>query len=240
MRRKDALRLVRNFFFPPICVLCGAAAVAARVCHDCHTELPWLENACRRCAGPLPDTTGDRAVCGSCLTRPPAFDHARAAFRYEYPVDILLHDLKYRGRLFLGRVFGELIGECLSANNWLLPDILVPVPMHPRREGERGFNQAREIARSIARTTGLPLLHGKVLRERATAEQTGLGRAARRRNVRGAFVVKEDLPFEHVAIVDDVCTTGSTAGELARTLRRAGVGRISLWTVARAGLTGVL
>ena len=129
-----------------------------------------------------------------------------------------------------------------SAFAELPPDIdaLLPVPLHWQRHAVRGFNQAREIARSIARTTGLPLLHGKVLRERATAEQTGLGRAARRRNVRGAFVVKDDLPFEHVAIVDDVCTTGSTAGELARTLRRAGVGRISLWTVARAGLTGVL
>ncbi len=240
MWRKDAIRCIQDLFFPPICVLCGAAATAAGVCSDCYAELPWLKHACRRCARPLPATAGNRAVCGSCLSRPPAFNHARSAFRYEYPVDILLHDLKYRDRIFLGRTFGTLMGERLRANSWLLPDILVPVPMHPRREGHRGFNQAREIARGIAGVTGLPVLRGNVIRSRATVEQTGLGQAARRRNVRGAFVVKDELPFEHVAIVDDVSTTCSTAGELARTLRRAGVSKIGLWTVARAGLPGVL
>ena len=240
MWRTNTISCIQDLFFPPMCVLCGAAASAAGVCRDCYTELPWLKHACRCCARPLPASSGDRAVCGSCLSRPPAFDHARSAFRYEYPVDILLHDLKYRGRIFLGRTFGALISESLSASSWLLPDILVPVPLHPRREGQRGFNQAREITRGIAEITGQPVLRGRVLRGRATLEQIGLGQAGRRRNVRGAFVVKGELPFEHVAIVDDVCTTGSTAGELARTLRRAGVGHISLWTVARAGLPGVL
>ena len=237
---KYAVHYIQDLLFPPLCVLCGVAANPAGVCCDCYAELPWLQHGCRRCARPLPATAGDGAICGSCLSRPPAFDYARSAFRYEYPVDILLHDLKYHGRIFLARTFGALIAERLSANSWPLPDILIPVPLHPRREGERGFNQAWEIARGIAGVTGLLVLPGKVLRSRATVEQTGLGQAARRRNVRGAFIVKGELPFEHVAIVDDVSTTCSTAGELARTLRRAGVGKISLWTVARAGLPGVL
>ncbi|MDT8383546.1 MAG: ComF family protein [Gammaproteobacteria bacterium] len=222
---------------PPVCVLCGEAGVRAPggssdLCLACRTALPWAENPCARCALPLPATAVE-ALCGRCQTQPPAFHACLAPFRYGSPLDHLLQGLKFNGRLAQARLLGELMADWLGAVVEAPPDQLIPVPLHAARLRERGFNQALELARPIARQFGLPLnIHG-VRRRRATPPQSDLSRQQRLKNIRGAFEVVQPLGA-HVVIIDDVMTTGSTADELARTLLGAGAERVEVWVCARA------
>jgi len=151
---------------------------------------------------------------------------------YEFPVDAAIRALKFRRRLEYVPAFARLLCEASEA----LPrgiDAVVPVPLHWRRRWRRGFNQALEIGRPVARHLGVPIVHN-VSRRRATPPQSGLNAAERARNLRDAFLVRGSLPYDHVLIVDDVITTGTTAGQLARALRRAGIRKVSALAIARA------
>jgi len=172
-------------------------------------------------------------VCGRCQRRPPRFDAALAALAYRAPVDWLVQRFKFDGRLACGVVMGELLADAVSASDRPLPDALIPVPLHAARLRERGFDQARELARVLGRRLTVPVAGNCLSRIRATAAQTGLDAAGRRRNLRGAFRV-QGTPPARVALVDDVLTTGSTMGECARALKRAGCGRVEVWVAARA------
>lgn len=236
MSRLDSVykwsNVVLDACYPPTCQVCGGAgARGIDLCLPCREELPWLGPCCNRCALPLPVA----GVCGQCQCHPPPFDAVLAPLRYQPPVDWLLQGLKFHGRLSAARLLGHLLGEALAARGTGLPDLIVPVPLHPARLAERGYNQALELARPLARQLGLPLAAGLCRRTRATDTQSLLPAAARRRNVRGAFTLTGPLPGSHVAIVDDVVTTGATVAELATTLRRAGATRVEVWAVARAG-----
>jgi ComF family protein len=155
-----------------------------------------------------------------------------------YPVDRLITGAKFRRRLQHARVLGELlaaaVAEALQRGAVDRPEILVPVPLHPRRLGERGFNQALEITRPLAKRLRVPVCADLCARVRPTAEQTGLAAAERRRNVRRAFVASRAAAGARVAVVDDVITTGSTAAAVAQALREAGSAHIQVWTAARA------
>lgn len=217
--------------FPGCCLLCGErSARQCDVCAACENDLPALPCACARCAMPLGATDGDDC-CGTCLRRAPPQDALRAAFRYAFPLDRLIQRFKFHGEQSCGRVLGELLASRLSVH--APPACLVPVPLHASRLRERGFNQAEELFRPLARRLRLPLLNGLVTRQRETAVQSGMDAAARRRNVRGAFALLDDRLPAHVAIVDDVVTTGSTVGEIASLLKRAGVERVDVWALAR-------
>lgn len=219
--------------FPPRCQLCGAPGVARRdLCAGCHGDLPWLGAACVHCAAPLP-ATGH--TCGDCQRRPPRFDRVLAPFRYGPPLDHLVQRLKFHQDLAAGRLLGELMAERVLADRIPLPDCLLPVPLHPTRLAERGFNQALEIGRPIRKALGIPIAPRLVRRVKATATQSLLPAARRAGNLRGAFAVAGGPVPEHVAILDDVLTTGATTGELARVLKRAGVKTVQVWVVARAG-----
>jgi ComF family protein len=195
----------------------------------CERDLPWNDGACPLCA--LPATRAGGA-CGGCLRRPPRWDSAFALLRYEYPADGLIKVFKYGQRLAVGRVLGELMAERLAGRP--LPALILPVPLHPSRERERGFNQAMELARPLAAELGIGLDAGLCRRVRATPPQSTLDRRNRARNLRGAFVLRRTLNADEVAIVDDVVTTGATAAELTATLRRGGARRIEVWSAARA------
>jgi len=155
-------------------------------------------------------------------------------YRYAYPLDQLIRAFKYRGVLAYGRVLGTLLAEWLAVRRAPLPQVIVPVPLHPSRHRERGFNQASELARPISRRLDIPFDDRLCRRNRATADQTELGAGSRRSNVRRAFEVAGTLGLRHVAVLDDVLTTGSTANEIARVLKRAGVRIVEVWAVARA------
>ena len=162
------------------------------------------------------------------------------AFGYQPPVDDLIRDLKYRGITPNSRVLGVLLAQAVLDERAIsLPRLLVPVPLHDARLRERGFNQAAAIARYAGRMLGIPLAPFVVKRVRDTPSQTSLSEAERHRNVRGAFAIRNAralrrlLDAGHVAVVDDVMTTGSTLAEVKRVLLAAGVRRVDLWAVAR-------
>lgn len=218
---------------PPVCVLCGDAGVPGMdLCLPCRNHLPRAGWSCPRCAIPLARNQNG-GLCGRCLHRPPAFDFAHAAFTYAHPQDFLLQQLKFNGRLEIARVLGELMAQRLLESAMTRPTLLIPVPLHAQRLRERGFNQAAELARPIGRRLGIPLDNHCCQRRRSTEAQSGLSRRARMKNLRGAFAVRGPVPG-HVAIIDDVMTTGSTAQELARTLKESGADRVDVWVCARA------
>lgn len=230
------MRWLGTLLFPPRCRLCGAAPAAdIALCRACLAELPWLENGCCRCARPLP-TGVDSLLCGVCLKRTPAFDVATALLHYRAPADYLIQRLKFSGELAVVPLLADLLAEKIAARSTPLPDCLIPVPLHRVRLQERGFNQATELARRLGRRLDLPVDHHRCRRDRYTRPQSLTPTGLRRHNLRGAFSVTGELPVDaHVAIVDDVMTTGHTADELARVLRRAGAARVEVWIIARSG-----
>ena len=228
------LRIAQGWLLPPRCVLCGGTGrwPAVDLCGYCEEDLVANTAACRGCALPLPTAGGER--CGACLRRARRFDAAFAPYLYEYPVDRLIQRFKYQGELSIGRVLGELMGRAVAARHVDLPHALVPVPLARAKQRARGFNQAYELARPLGRALSLPVRTDLCARTRMTQDQAALGGRARRRNVRGAFIALRANTPQHVALVDDVLTTGSTCEELARILKAAGVERVDVWAVARA------
>jgi len=222
---------------PARCLVCGEPGEQGRdLCAECRRALPWNVPACGRCGLPLgagEDAT--TAICGRCLRKPPPLDRAYAAFRYAFPVDRLLPRFKFHSDLAAGRELSDALCASLAAAvaaGDARPGALVPVPLHPRRLRSRGYNQALELARPLAKAFAIPLLPEGLRRVRDIAPQSDLGALARRRNPRGAFAAADGLPA-YVALVDDVMTTGATLHECAKVLRRAGVQRVDAWVVAR-------
>jgi ComF family protein len=231
----NAAGALQRFVLPWHCLLCGApGADGLDLCRDCAAELPRNRACCARCALPLAEPA---ALCGQCQRRAPPWDAAWVPFRYGWPLDRLESRFKFRADLAAGRVLSTLWLREARPAVW--PQAIVPMPLHRARLRRRGYNQAVELAAPLARTLGLPLRLDLLRRTRATSAQTELGALARRRNVRGAFAVREGVACPvHVALLDDVMTTGATLAEAARCLRRAGVRRIDVWALARAPQRG--
>lgn len=208
------------------CVLCGAAASARGLCNGCWAELPWLRGpCCARCAHPLPSP----GVCGRCIAEPPHYDSVVAACRYAYPAGDLIQACKYGGHLAAATPLAAMLETVVS----LRPDVLVPMPLSAERLRTRGFNQALELARVLARVLAIPVDAGLCVKTRETPPQSRLPWKERRKNVRGVFVVQANLDGRHVAVVDDVLTTGATLNELAKNLKRAGAATVTGFVVAR-------
>jgi ComF family protein len=214
---------------PQRCELCAAPSGNDLVCAACTQDLPRLGPACPVCALP----TAGAGVCGGCLSQPPPFDATIAAFAYAFPVDRLIHAFKYQGRLALAEwSAGALMAERARLGR-ADPDRLIALPLSVERQRERGYNQAAEIARIVARRSGVRRLSTGVRRVGAAPPQAMLPWTARERNVRGAFSCDLDLTGLRVAVIDDVMTTGASLSELARTLRAAGAVGVENWVVAR-------
>lgn len=232
MRIPDLIERAVSTLFPPVCVLCGAPGHEGRdLCAGCWADLPHNRPCCQRCALPL--DTGAGEICGACLHSPPPFAVCHAPFRYEDPIAALVSGAKFHGRLNLARMLGESLGVFLAEREADRPGVIIPMPLHPGRLRQRGYNQALELARPVSRALRIPIDARCCTRTRATAPQVGLEMGARRRNVRGAFQVLRPPAADHVAVLDDVVTTGSTVAELTRALLRAGVARVEVWAVAR-------
>ena len=234
MQLNNWLVNIQDWLLPSLCPACGATAERGlRLCRGCTRTLPILRHACPRCAKPYEhaDIHGD---CGVCQKRPPAFQRSVALYRFDPPVDHFIRELKFNRQLGLARLLGEHLAERLAREP--RPDRIIPVPLHRARLRERGFNQALEIARPLARALGVPLDFKILQRVRATLPQTGLAVAARRKNVRNAFRLHDadSLRGQHVALVDDVMTTGSTVQAAAKCLRAGGADKVEIWVVARA------
>ena len=227
----EIVRQLIAAIMPGSCLLCGVDVARQEhlLCTRCAADLPASGSGCYVCGAALPR----ELVCGSCLARPPAFDHVVSAYAYRYPIDHLIKNLKYRQQLVVTRALAQGLVQRIRQEGETLPDCLLPVPLHPLRLVRRGYNQAEEIARVVGRELGVAVAGNLVRRQRYTREQSRLLLSARRRNLRHAFALRRSPQCRHIAIVDDVLTSGATAGELARLLRRAGVERIDVWVLAR-------
>lgn len=211
---------------PRRCLLCDAPTIRDWVCAGCDAELPHLPRArCVVCAVPL----AQGSTCGACLKRPPAFEHVAAAFAYTFPVDAVICALKYGRRLALAPVLGAVFAKEVAPD----ADVLVPMPLAPKRHSERGFNQALELARSISIRHRIPIAATACRKVVETPPQAALPWKERARNVRRAFVCDTSFDGLRVAIVDDVLTTGATMNELAQVLRKAGAIAVSGCVLAR-------
>jgi ComF family protein len=225
-------RSVLDFALPPRCGGCGIIVDDIdSFCGDCWARLDFLQGGCLRCGIPLKAT--DAETCGACLAHPPRLDRIRAAVAYGDISRSIALRLKYGRKTALARTMarymrplvGELPGDC----------ILVPVPLHPRRLWNRGFNQSAIVAREIGRRTGIPVAVDALRRTRSTPPLKGMGMRQRRRTVAGAFRALDPsrVRGRTVILIDDVMTTGSTANACARVLKRAGAERVDLISWAR-------
>ena len=226
------LEIIQHLIFPPTCLLCGDQGDGRLdLCADCRLDLPYLQGACPCCGLPLTGTSSQS--CGSCQQKAPPYDVVVTAFRYEEPVRHLIHSLKFGSRHAHARLLGLLLAERVGQQADL-PELIIPIPLHPARYRERGFNQSLEIARVVSAETGIPLDYSLCKRLRRTEAQTRLSAEERRKNIRNAFGLTGPLRTRHVAILDDVMTTGATVGELSLALRQAGAQRVEVWACARA------
>ncbi len=233
----------------PSCILCDAV-VGKRVekgisnislCKDCYHDLPWLEHACKQCGIACQHCGIESPVCGACQKKTPFVDYTLSALHYVSPVDYFVTELKFSKQLTSAAIMSELLYQFLDQHisqkmTTGKPDFIIPVPLHKNRLRLRGFNQAVELAKPLARKFSIPMLQNSVIRTKNTAPQSDLDAGQRHKNIRNSFQIEnsDQLTAAHVTIVDDVVTTGATCNELARLLKNAGVKKVGVWSVARA------
>ena len=223
------------------CLLCDEATDSSTpICVACERELPWLIDQCDRCALPMPMSG---LTCGACNRQPPAFNDVVAPWLYDFPVDALVTRFKHQGRWPLGRLLAELLGDTLQHRfdeGLRRPDWLIPVPLAKKRLRQRGFNQAAMLANWLGARLNLPVDERVIRRVKETPSQQGLDAKARKRNLASAFAIRDATAIlgKHLALIDDVLTTGSTAGVLAGLLLKAGARSVDVYCLARTAKPG--
>jgi ComF family protein len=230
---------VIDFFFPPLCLLCRAFLSAPEekyLCTECLDAFPLISGPlCPICGIPFVSQQGADHVCSRCIDRMPYFDSARAIGAYDGALRKAIHQFKYNNRSLLSAPLGSILSQ---HGKTVLPrdtyDVVMPVPLHPRRLRQRGFNQSLFLARSVAQAWGIAFDREGLHRTRWTDPQTMLPQKERRHNVKGAFAYQgRGVTAKAVLLVDDVYTSGSTANECAQVLKKQGAGRVDVLTLAR-------
>lgn len=198
------------------------------LCPECLNDLPWHQTGvCPQCALP----SHNNHICGHCLNSAPAFDTTRALFRYAYPLDAMLQRYKYQQNLNIAQTFSALMQE--KFKDLSLFNRIIPMPLHPKRLAERGFNQSLEIARLLAKNLNIELDTESCSRIKFSPPQASLPHKARIKNMRGAFHCSTSLAGQRVILLDDVMTTGASLHELAATVKVAGASHVECWVIAR-------
>lgn len=218
-----------DLIFPQQCLLCGDHGQHGRaICGGCEDDLPRPEANCSRCALPLPAP----GLCGRCLRHPPPYWRASVPLQYGPPLDALLLQLKFGGRLAVAPLLGKLLADAIAAEAG--DELVVPIPLHRHRLAQRGFNQATEIGRVLARQLGLQLAPSALRRVRETRPQSTVGARDRRRLMKGVFVAPTTMMAgRRVALLDDVVTTGATVESATLAALSAGAAAVKVWAVAR-------
>jgi ComF family protein len=206
------------------------------LCNNCHFALPWLNHCCSVCALPLDSSA---QICGKCLLTQPAFASSNIPFRYDYPLNHLILDFKFKHHFARGKVLSQLLTDFLqdAYKDQPLPDALIPVPMYRWRRFQRGFNQSELLVRDIARSLRIKAHYNLCRRNQHVQSQKDSGKQARLDNLKNAFEININqqslIAEKHLALVDDVVTTGSTVDQLSKLLLRNGAASVVVWALAR-------
>ncbi|WP_223577332.1 ComF family protein [Kangiella taiwanensis] len=221
------------------CSFCGLQQSELGICDPCLSAIEPMGRSCMTCASPIEaghithKSLNDANSCGQCVKKPPAFDKVIAATRYKFPVDKALSELKFNKQLHYARSLSHVLERRirLSYEDTPLPQALVAIPLHPKRLSERGFNQSDIITRHLSNSLGIQLSNA-LTRVKDTPHQIGLSEKQRRKNLNNAFYLRKSLPT-HIALIDDVVTTGSTVSEAAKLCLNSGVKTVDVWCLAK-------
>lgn len=231
------LRGLVDVLFPPTCQVCQTRGDFP-LCAGCRAGFPLIRPpVCQKCGRPLRGPPDLVFTCVPCRHRRTYFTCARAVGIYDGPLRGAIHAVKFGGCRAMAGPLGRLMAEVVATDSRMYADLVVPVPLHPRRLRERGFNQAELLAEEVGCYLDVPVWSTALARVKETATQVGLGRAHRRANVRGAFEAATRVEADCVLLVDDVVSTGFTAVECARALRAAGTREVVVAAAAMAVLT---
>lgn len=229
---------------PQPCALCKTPIAYNKtdtLCDHCHYALPWLSHCCSICTLPLADINSH--FCGQCIQKPPAFLAAKIPFRYDYPLDQMILDFKFHQGFARGKSLAFLLIDFLrdAYKDEIFPDAVIPAPMYWRRRFLRGFNQSEILARDITKAFSLPLLTQTCIRHHHQQSQKDSNRQSRQFNLKNAFSINPKkrhlIAGKHLALLDDVVTTGATASELSRLLMSNGAASVVIWALARTPST---
>lgn len=215
---------------PTPCLLCGSNAQQSCLCLQCFASLPMLGQHCQHCAMPI--SLGE--YCGQCLTKPPIRHRTHSLFRYTSPIDRLIGDMKYHGQLQLTDYFANQLSRYIQQKNETKPQLLIPIPLHPKRLRQRGYNQSVELAKTLSKQLNIPLDNTALIRIKNTLPQTQLPYSKRKQNMKSAFQCQQHSLPDRIALIDDVVTTGHTADMAAKACLKRGAKNVELWTIARA------
>jgi ComF family protein len=229
-----------DFFFPPKCPLCGKfleGKALDRPCPSCLTQMKFFSHPyCSRCGRGFPTSLGEDHLCSGCLTEPWNFAKARSLGPYEGLMVEAISRFKFRGISRLAHPLGTLLADYQDPEFPLAGfDLILSVPLHPRRLRQRGFNQSLLLARRISQVHSIPLDFTSLHRIRHTQPQTELSGPERKKNIHGAFMVKQgaNISGKRILLIDDVFTTGATVQECSKTLLKAGAKQVDVLTLAR-------
>ena len=222
-----------DIVYPWRCIICAGTAKGKSICDQCTSYLPWCSScsSCTVCALPLENNKNASLICGHCQKQPPFYDQIEAVFWYEQPIDHLITEYKYFNRWENARTLVELSDVSFVEN--CLNSVIVPVPSHPARVKQRGFNAVHELIKLFKKRHFFEYDDKLVSRIKNTKSQTGKSKSERRKNVKNAFQINKAMSIEHVTIFDEVVTTDATVNELSRNLKKAGVPKVSVWAIAR-------
>jgi ComF family protein len=227
------LNSIQDSLLPPTCILCDNKGFARKdLCFYCLDQLVKNTSCCYQCGCYL-KSSDNHTLCGQCLKSPPDYERTVAPFVYQGIISYLIKGLKFDSQYKNARLLGMLFTEQLPQDA-KLPECIIPVPLHKNRYRERGFNQSIEIARTVGKQLAIPLELKACIRHRDTPHQVSLPAKDRHNNIKNAFSVVKTIQYSHVALLDDVMTTGATVREIARILKTAGVEKIEIWACARA------
>ena len=231
----NCIKNIQNKLFLPSCLICRAPGLDnLSICQACTDKLRDNQKCCQRCSLPLATTA--QVLCPACQTSPPGFHSSFIPYQYRGEIINLVRNFKFSGNMTSGKVLAELFCRKLTTGNIVKPDLLVPVPLHPARTRHRGFNQALWLANQIGRQLNIEVNHKLVTRRVNSASQHLLNKQARLNNLKQAFRLENKHLPSHIAIIDDVVTTGSTANAIASLFKHNNDIVIQLWAIARTPL----
>jgi ComF family protein len=226
------LNKIQQIFYPYTCFICNEAGDNdLDLCVKCRSNLKAIGTTCRICG--IAMHTERSLTCGRCLAKKPHFDSIITLYEYDETSKQLIQALKFNSKHNCARTMGRLMSAGFR-HHGTLPDAILAVPLHKKRLRDRGFNQSQLIAQHLHQQLNIPLLNNTCTRTINTASQTTLKAKERRKNLSNAFSYNNQQFVNSIAVIDDVVTTGSTANEIAKTLKNAGVKHIEIWAFARA------